>query len=181
MVSAKHQRGVERGKLIPLGHPDIVFQQAHVLASTLSHASENNTAQIQGHSQPPRASAPCLSGFPPCFVSGKERKKIHSCTCSPSSLLSSLSSCIFSFFSILHNSSFPAGYQIPMSAKTHGIRVLRDTKGVETHFASAWSLGDTVKLPGNATTVQPDTSDHGPGPYPVPFSGTPRTQVETRA
>lgn len=101
-------------KSIPPGHPDIAFRQAHVPDSTLSLAGENNTAQTRGHLLPPRAWAPCLSGFPPCLASGKERKKICSCVCSPSHLLSlsSLSSCISPFSSILHDSSLSAGYNI---------------------------------------------------------------------
>lgn len=42
----------------------IVFLQARAPASTLSLASENNTAPTRGHWLPPRSQAPCLCGCP---------------------------------------------------------------------------------------------------------------------
>lgn len=172
MVSAKHLAGVERGKLIPLGNPDIVFQQAHVLVSILSHASENNTAQIQGHLQPPRARVLCLSGFPPCLASGKERQRfIHvpvlplafSLPFLPASSLSLL------FFTIPPSQLATKCPCLGRPMASGSSEIQRGQKLILHQFG----LWVTLKLPGKASAVQPDTSDHGPGLYPVPFSDHP--------
>ena len=135
-------------KPIPPGHPDIAFRQAHVPASTLSLAGANNTAQTWGHSLLPRAQAPCLSGSPLCLASGKEKAKVCLCVCSPSHLLSfsTLPSCIFSFSSFLHDASLPAGLPPYVQGGLCGLRVLRDTKGAQAHFATACCL--VSEMPG---------------------------------
>ena len=59
----------------------------------------------------------------PCaLLLERKKKRICLCVCSPSRLLSfsTLPSCIFSFSSILHDASLPAGHQTPMSREACG-------------------------------------------------------------